>query len=80
MSWRSRRAPVSWSRRVDPEGAAAEAGLQEGDVIEKVNQQPVTSAEELRSALDAAGKDKPSLLLVNRRGSKGFFTLSGRNG
>jgi serine protease Do len=65
---------------IDPDGAAAEAGLQEGDVIEKVNQRPVTSAQELRSALDAAGKDKPSLLLVNRRGSKGFFTLSGRNG
>jgi serine protease Do len=65
---------------VDPDGAAADAGLQEGDIIEKVNQQSVTSAVELQSALDAAGKDKPALLLVNRRGAKGFFTLSGRNG
>jgi Do/DeqQ family serine protease len=65
---------------VDPDGAAADAGLQEGDVIEKVNQQSVTTAVELHSALDAAGKEKPALLLVNRRGAKGFFTLSGRNG
>ena len=65
---------------LDPEGAAAEAGLQEGDVIEQVNQQRVSNAQELSSALDAAGKDRPALLLVNRRGSKGFFTLTGRNG
>jgi serine protease Do len=66
--------------QIDPEGAAAEAGLEEGDVIEKVNQQPVASAEDLRAALEAAGRDKPSLLLVNRRGQRGFFTLAGRNG
>ena len=64
---------------VDPEGAAAEAGLREGDVIEKVNQKAVSNAQELRSALDATDKDKPALLLVNRRGSKGFFTIAGRN-
>jgi S1-C subfamily serine protease len=66
--------------QVDPDGAAAEAGLQEGDVIEKVNQQSVSNAQELRAALEAANKDKPALLLVNRHGSKGFFTLSRRNG
>ena len=36
---------------VDPAGAAAEAGLQPGDVIEQVNRQPVRSMEDLKSAL-----------------------------
>jgi serine protease Do len=64
---------------LDPDGAAADAGLQEGDVIEQVNQKSVSSAQELRAALDAGGPDKPALLLVNRRGSKGFFPM-GKNG
>lgn len=62
---------------VDPFGAAADAGIQRGDVIEQVNQQPVRSVAELRSAIDSAGKD-PLLLLVNHRGTTIFVTIRPR--
>jgi serine protease Do len=50
---------------VDPDGPAAEAGIQPGDVVEQVNGQPVRSAADLRSAV-ARSKDKPALLLLRR--------------
>lgn len=50
---------------VDPDGRAADAGIQEGDIILEVNRQPVQSVEELRSAVRAAAS-KPTLLLVRR--------------
>src|SRR5215510_12219824 len=53
---------------VDPAGAAADAGLQAGDVIEQVNRQPVRSQDDLRSALSRAGS-RPLLLFINRHGS-----------
>ena len=36
---------------VNPEGRAADAGIQPGDVIQEVNRQPVTSIDDLRAAL-----------------------------
>ena len=62
---------------VDPEGIAAESGLAEGDVIEKVNGQPVTTVDQLKSALDN-NSSKPSLLVVNKKGSDVFITLKAR--
>jgi S1-C subfamily serine protease len=62
---------------VDPAGAAAEAGLQPGDVIEQVNRQAVRSAEDLKSAISRAGP-QPLLLLINRRGSTAYVTLRPR--
>ena len=59
---------------VDPSGAAADAQLQEGDVIEKVNGQAVTTTEAVKSALDA-NASKPNLLLINRKGTEVFVTL-----
>jgi serine protease Do len=59
---------------VDPDGAAAAAGLQQGDVIEKVNGQAVATAEQLRSALESTSA-KPALLLVSRGGNDIFVTL-----
>jgi Do/DeqQ family serine protease len=59
---------------VDPEGIAADSRIQEGDVIVKVDGQPVKTAEELRSALDRQDK-KPALLLVNRKGANLFLTV-----
>ncbi len=50
---------------VDPTGPAADAGLQQGDLIEQANGQPVRSNEELRAAIKQAG-ERPLLLLVNR--------------
>jgi serine protease Do len=59
---------------LDPSGIAADSGIQEGDVIEKVDGKTVTSGDELRAALDR--KDgKPSLLIVNRKGTDIFLTL-----
>jgi serine protease Do len=60
---------------VDPAGAAAEAGIQSGDVIEQVNGQAVTDAAGLRSQLAARHDGRPSLLLVNRHGQHAFLTL-----
>jgi Do/DeqQ family serine protease len=62
-------------RELDPNGAAAAAGLQEGDVITQVNGKAVTSASELKSAL-AQSTDRPALLLVARKGGDAFVTLS----
>jgi serine protease Do len=59
---------------VDPSGPAADAGIQRGDVIEQVNQQPVRSVADLRSAIERSGKN-PLLLLVNHRGTTIFVTL-----
>jgi serine protease Do len=62
---------------LDPSGIAAESGVREGDVIEKVNGAAVKSVDELKSALDR--KDgKASLLLVNREGVALFLTLAAR--
>jgi serine protease Do len=59
---------------LDPSGIAADSGIQEGDVIEKVDGKAVTTVAELKSALDR--KDgKPSLLVVNRKGTDIFLTL-----
>jgi S1-C subfamily serine protease len=59
---------------VNPDGRAADAGLQAGDVIEQVNRQPVQSADELRQAVKAAG-NKSVLLLINRQGNELFVTV-----
>src|SRR5215475_7882160 len=59
---------------VDPAGAAAEAGLQPGDVIEQVNRQAVRSEGDLKSALSRADS-QPLLLLINRRGATAYVTL-----
>ena len=62
---------------LDPSGVAAESGVREGDVIEKVNGTPVKTAVELKSALDR--KDgKASLVLVNREGVSLFLTLAAK--
>ena len=60
---------------VDPDGVAAAAGLQPGDVIVQVNGQVVKSATELKSALGQVS-DRPALLLVARKGGDAFVTLS----
>ena len=62
---------------VDPFGPAADAGIERGDVIEQVNQQPVRSVADLRAAVERSGKD-PLLLLVNHRGTTIFVTIRPR--
>ena len=53
---------------VNPDGRAADAGIQAGDIILEVNRQPVQSIEELRAAVRKS-PDRPTLLLVNREGT-----------
>jgi S1-C subfamily serine protease len=61
-------------RDVNPDGAAASAGLRPGDVITRVNGQEVTTPGELKSALNASS-DRPALLLVTRENADIFLAL-----
>jgi Do/DeqQ family serine protease len=56
---------------LDADSGAAEAGLRNGDLIEEVNRQPVSSVSEFNAALQKAGKK--SVLLRVRRGNEGAF-------
>ncbi|HKB10280.1 MAG TPA: DegQ family serine endoprotease [Vicinamibacterales bacterium] len=64
---------------VDPDGRAAAAGVQPGDLIQEVNRQPVKSVEDLRAALKKT-TDRPTLLLINRQGNDIFVTVRPANG
>lgn len=59
---------------VNPDGRAAGAGLQPGDVIQQVNRQSVQTVEELRTAV-RRNADKPALLLISREGRNLFVTV-----
>ena len=61
-------------QEVTPDGRAAGAGVQAGDVIQEVNRQPVKSVDELRAAVRRTS-DRPVLLLVNRQGRDLFLTV-----
>lgn len=64
---------------VDPNGRAADAGIQPGDVIKSVNRQPVKSVDELRAALKKTS-DRPALLLIQRQDAQVFVTVKPANG
>src|SRR5215467_4536339 len=64
---------------VNPDSRAADAGLQEGDVILEVNRQAVQSVDELRAAVRKT-TDRPVLLLVEREGRTQFVTVRPNNG
>jgi serine protease Do len=59
---------------VNPDGPAAQAGIQTGDIIQQVNHQPVRSAADLKGALARSG-NRPPLLLVNRGGQTIFVAV-----
>jgi S1-C subfamily serine protease len=63
---------------VDPSGAAASAGLRQGDVIMQINGHAVQSAEDVRSALNVSTGSKPAVLLIARGGATLFVPLRGR--
>ena len=63
---------------VNPNGRAADAGIRAGDIIQEVNRQPVKSVDELKAALEK-GRDKPTLLLIQRQGSDIFVTVKPAN-
>ena len=64
---------------VDPLGAAAEAGIRQGDVIEQINRQPVRTAADVRTALQRSGS-RPALLLVNRQGQSFYVAVRPHQG
>ena len=60
---------------VDPRSAAAEAGLQPGDVIQSVNRQSVTSVSEFNRLMRQAAGSPRVVLLINRRGATLFVPV-----
>ncbi|BCG98494.1 DegQ family serine endoprotease [Mesorhizobium loti] len=68
--------------RVNPDKAAAAAGIQPGDVIVAVNQAPVKSARQVTQAIAQASKSgrKSVLLLIERDGSQIYVAVPFANG
>jgi len=62
---------------VDPDSDAAERGLEPGDVITEVGQQPVTDVEGFQARVDAAEEagQNSILLLIRRGGTPRFVAL-----
>lgn len=62
---------------VDPDGEAADAGIQAGDVILKIAGKSVSSAHDLKAALKEAGANgkKHTLALVQHENSQRFIAL-----
>lgn len=58
---------------VDPNSAAADSGLQKGDVIQEVNRQPVRNSADFERAI--RGSKDQALLLVNRQGNTMYLAV-----
>jgi serine protease Do len=61
---------------VDPDSGMAE--LQKGDVIEEINQQPVTSVSDYKKISDSLNSDQPQVLSVCRHRARSFLVLRPR--
>jgi serine protease Do len=63
---------------IDDSSPLAELGIQPGDVIQQINQQPVTTPKQAEAKLKEAqaGKGQNLLLLINRRGTNQYLALS----
>jgi serine protease Do len=61
---------------VDPDSGVAE--LQKGDVIEEINQQPVTSAPEFKKIAGSLDPNQPQVLSVCRHRARSFLVLRPR--
>jgi serine protease Do len=60
---------------LEPDSWAERAGLMRGDVILQINRQPVASIRDYERIGDSLAKDRPVLLLINRRGASLFLTV-----
>ncbi len=60
----------------------ASLGIQPGDVIQSINQQPVTTPQQAETKLKEAqsGKNKNVLLLINRHGTNEYLALNRAGG
>jgi serine protease Do len=61
-------------RRVDPNSAAAKAGLEAGDVILEVNRHPVASTEDVHRYMHESPTDA-ALLFVNHQGQTRYLAI-----
>ncbi len=61
---------------VEPDSQADRAGLAQGDVIKEVNRHPVKTVKDYEQIVSALKKDQNALLLINRRGSSLFITVT----
>jgi serine protease Do len=56
---------------VDPDGAAADKGVQQGDVILEVGGNSVSTPNDVKSALDQASKDGQHAVLMRLKTAQG---------
>jgi serine protease Do len=61
--------------RVNPNSAAADAGLSTGDVIQEVDRKPVNSTGEFRTAINGVKQGAPVMLLVQGRQGSHFVVI-----
>jgi serine protease Do len=61
---------------VDPDSGAAE--LQKGDVIEEINQQPITSVSDYNKIAASIDPSRPQVLSVCRHRMRSFLVLRPR--
>jgi serine protease Do len=62
-------------RGVQPDSPAADAGIQQGDVVLEVNHSKVNTVDDFLSAAKQAKKDKNSALLLVQRGNATMYTV-----
>jgi serine protease Do len=62
-------------KAVQDSSPAAEAGIRSGDVIVEINRHPVTSANDVTSALKTRASGSPLVLLVHRNGDGLFVAV-----
>jgi serine protease Do len=62
-------------RNVQPDGKAADAGIQPGDVILEANRKPVTSVDELRRIVEQQREGTPIVLLVRRENASLYVAV-----
>jgi serine protease Do len=60
---------------LEDDSAAAQAGLQQGDVIMQVNRHPVNTVEEFNKAVKAGASKDSTLLLVKHGAGTGFVIV-----
>jgi serine protease Do len=60
--------------QVDPNSAAAQAGIQQGDVIQEVDRKPVHNENEFQQAISNMG-NRPVLLLIERHGQTAYVIV-----
>ena len=60
---------------LEPNGAAAQAGLRQGDVLLQVNSQPITSASQFEQLLAKLDRKRTLVLLVKRGGEASYVPV-----